>query len=622
MRIAFIIVMTWIGLLKHTDVSAFQADTIRFAFLTDLHVAPFSESDSNLQKIVEEINLLKLDFVVVGGDLTNTGANDELLAVWNALKKLKHTLHIIPGNHETNWSESAGLKFNELWGADRFCFTTKKLNFIGFNTGPYMKMADGHVKNEDVLWIKNTMTHYPDSSKKWIVFAHYPLADGLDNWNEVTQILKKGGCKLAFCGHGHQLALYNFNGIPGIMGRAVMMSKQNSPGYQLIEIRNDSVLVSDKILKQTVSSPKFKFNYLSPDTLQSISISLPKDYSVNQLFPSVKPFFSYQDSASIFSGIAQSDSKTIIFGNSLGEVKAISIENQKLIWKKQFKGPIYSNPLIHKNKVIFGTTDGKVIALDTRTGNLIWEISMKRPILAEGIINNDHLFIGCGDTAFAKIEINSGRLVWKFTGIGGLIQGKPIIFDKFLVFGVWDNYLYCLNTETGNLIWKWSNGKPQKLYSPGNIVPAISNGKVFIVAPDRYMTALDLKNGTEIWRTKQFKVRESMGISSDGKTIYAKLMNDSIIAVSATANNFELKWAVNAEFGYEHSPCPIVTSNNTVICTTKSGLIIVLDEKQKQVKWKYKAGSSSANKIVIDKNQNLWISFFDGQVLGLKSDFN
>ena len=136
MRIVFVIFVISIALIHQAKAGNVMSDTLKFAFLTDLHVSPGNENDSGLQLLIKEINSLPRDFVVITGDLTNTGSNDELFAVERALKKLNHTFYIIPGNHETNWSESAGLLFNRIWGNDRFSFSLKGFNFIGFNTGP------------------------------------------------------------------------------------------------------------------------------------------------------------------------------------------------------------------------------------------------------------------------------------------------------------------------------------------------------------------------------------------------------------------------------------------------------------------------------------------------------
>jgi outer membrane protein assembly factor BamB len=162
------------------------------------------------------------------------------------------------------------------------------------------------------------------------------------------------------------------------------------------------------------------------------------------------------------------------------------------------------------------------------------------------------------------------------------------------------------------LKWKWDNGKPQNLYSPGNVVPVCSGDRVFIVAPDRYMTAIDIETGEAIWRTGKHMVRESMGISPDRKLVYAKLMNDTLIAVSALESMPVTKWAENIGFGYEHNPCPVEASDDMIIIGTRSGSVIAVDPRSRAILWQYKAGNSSVNKVVADRSGTVWYSLMEG----------
>jgi outer membrane protein assembly factor BamB len=238
--------------------------------------------------------------------------------------------------------------------------------------------------------------------------------------------------------------------------------------------------------------------------------------------------------------------------------------------------------------------------------------------LAEGIIEGDNVYIGGGDKSFYKIDIKRGKIIWLYSGIQGLVQGKPALSENSVVFGAWDKYLYCLDKGSGLLKWKWDNGKPQVLYSPGNIYPVISGNRVFIVAPDRYMTAIDLNTGKEIWRTNRHAVRESMGVSPDGSMIYAKLMSDTVIAVSASGISPKTIWSANGGFGYEHTPCPLTATDKMVIATTRTGVIVGIDPKTSRIITKFKAGNSAVNKVVYDKGQTFWFTLMEGKIIGIK----
>ncbi len=591
---------------------------LTFALLTDLHVNPNSASDTAVHEIVSEINKDEYDFVIVSGDISNAGSNAELEAVKNALSKLNKPYYVIPGNHETNWSESAGLQFNRLFGNDRFLFRKNGFLMVGMNTGPFMKMGDGLVKQEDLRWLSRELKKSKAANEILVAFAHYPLAEGLNNWNEVTDILKENNCIVSFCGHGHRLALFNFDGIPGIMGRAMMMRNSKLPGYNIVEIRNDSIYVAEKELGKDKSGGGISLNYQKPVSIASLPVSIKPDFKMNQEYPSVEVGFNLQDTASVFCGPCIAGGKSMIYANSVGTIKSLRIKSRRVNWEQHIQGPSYSTPVRGEKVIVVGTVDGKIIGYNLKNGKELWKVEVGTPVLAEGIVEDDQLYIGGGSTAFYKIDMNSGKVIWKFEGIAGLVQGQPALAGQQVVFGAWDRHLYCLDKTTGNLLWKWNNSKPHLLYSPGNIVPAIANGKVFLVAPDRCMTALDLTTGKQLWRECTHQVRESMGISPDKSEVYAKLMNDSLISVSTVTDEFKLNWSVNAGFGYEHNPCAVLAVDNQVYIGTREGVVISIDPLDRKVNWKYKAGTSSINKLVDNGKEMIFVTLSEGKIISLK----
>lgn len=596
----------------HTQAQTSQP--IRFAFLTDIHVSPGIPSEKGLADIVNEINGAQYDFVVLTGDLTNTGNDAELKAVHNIVKNLKYPLYAIPGNHETNWSESAAQTFIALWGNDRFYFEKDKYIFVGYNTGPYLKMGDGHIKEEDIHWLKKTLEQKVTPGKTVISLCHYPLGDGLDNWQDLTGFLKSKNTRLALCGHGHRLSLHNFDGIPGVMGRSSLPYKGTDlPGYNIVTIRNDSAFFEEKTVSKA-AVPFKAFSLTNADVIKEVKSMERPDYSINNTYPKVKPLYSFQDTSASFTGPLPIGSQ-VIYGNSQGEVISLDAKTQRVNWRRKFTGSVYATPVTGQNIVTAGTVDGYIYGLDVKTGKDKWKLSVSEPVISEGLVEKDRLYIGVGSHSFYCINISTGQVIWKNTSMDGQMQGQPATTDKEIVFGAWDRHLYCLNKATGELKWKWNNGSTQKLYSPGNVAPAIANGRVFIVAPDRYMTAIDLTTGQTVWRNNDHRVREAMTISKDGKAIYAKLMEDTIIAVSTTAPAFELLWKTNAGFGYEHNPCPLLESNGTIYAGTKNGLLVAIDAATHELKWVHKAGNSSINKITADKAGDIWISLIEGKIM-------
>ena len=480
-----------------------------------------------------------------------------------------------------------------------------------------MKMGDGHVKEEDVRWIRQTLAREAGKGKTFVSMSHYPLGDGLDNWYEVTDILKQYNTRLVLCGHGHRLSLHNFDGLPGIMGRATLTGGSDVPGYNILTLRHDSAYIYEKRLHEPAGNPFIAFSLADATPVTGNRPSFPRtDTSINAGYPPATIPFRMNDSASIFTGILPVDKHMIVYGNSRGQVVALDPVTQKTIWRNQYTGSIYSTPVHGKGIVVFSTVDGLIHGLDIKTGKEKWNLPTGEPGISEGLVKGDAVYIGTG-SHFYKIGLASGKLIWKNDSPEGQLQAIPVMTSggDAVLFGVWDRHLYCLDTRTGQLKWKWDNGKPQRLYSPGNTVPVIAAGKVFLVAPDRYMTAIDLASGKTLWRNNSRHVRESMGISADGRQVYAKLMNDTIIAISTQTDSFHLVWEANARFGYEHNPCPMLESNGVVYAGTKNGIFVAADAATGRILLEHKAGNSSINEITADRGGNIWISLIEGSVM-------
>ena len=79
----------------------------KLAILSDIHVTPGNANEGKLKLAVQEINTLDVDAVLVTGDLTNEGSDEQLLNVKSILDGITKPLYVIPGNHENNWSQSA-----------------------------------------------------------------------------------------------------------------------------------------------------------------------------------------------------------------------------------------------------------------------------------------------------------------------------------------------------------------------------------------------------------------------------------------------------------------------------------------------------------------------------------
>lgn len=589
-----------------------QQAVFRFAQLTDIHLSPNNPNPTeDLLRSIAQINATdSIDFVLVTGDIAEEGDRTTMEKVKSCLDLLKVKYYVVLGNHETKWSDSGCTAFGEIFGGERFEFEHKGFLFLGFNSGPLMRMAYGHVVPQDIRWMTETMERYnagnsrPD--KPVILVTHYPMTEGdVDNWYEVTDAVRPYNIRLFIGGHYHRDRDLRYDGIPGILMRSNLRDKDEKPGYGIYEITEDSILV----YTQRIGEPKRQWAAFSlTDSYYDRNGKAEKypDFSVNKEYAQVQEQWIVQTGAGIYCSPAVEKDKVFV-GDDLGRLTAYALKNGKKLWSFQSGKRIVGTPAVSEGIVVFGSADCKIYGLDAQNGNLLWTVEAAEPVLGAVTIENDIAYIGASDHTFRAVNIRTGEVKWAFAGVRGYIETKPLVTDNKVIFGAWDNTLYALNKADGKELWKWTGGLTRMHFSPAAVWPVAADGKVFITDPQRAMTAIDIETGNTVWRTFQSMVRETIGLSEDKERIYSKTMNDSIVCYSTKGNQPHKLWASNVGFGYEHAPSMQVEKNGVVFGSTKEGLIFALEATTGKVLWKHKTGNSLISTVVpLDNNRVLF----------------
>jgi outer membrane protein assembly factor BamB/predicted MPP superfamily phosphohydrolase len=584
----------------------------KFAWLTDVHIS-YPTAQEDLQGSVDDINAaINISFTIISGDITATGTLEELTIAKSILDDLKKPYYIIPGNHDTKWSESGCTDFLKLWGKDRFVFEYDKFLFIGLHQGPRMRMADGHWAPEDLRWFDSLIVSVSNSNQPIIFVTHYPLDESIDNWYEMLDRLKNVNTQVTLFGHGHKNGIYDFESIAGVMSRSNLRAKDEVGGYTIAEVKNDSIYFSERTpnleTKLWHQLPLQQRNYEVLGTEQ-----IRPDYSINQKYQNVNSVWEFNSGYTIGSSAVVKDNSVFV-GDASGYFYSLSLSDGSVNWKYKTQNAIYSTPAFEYNSVVFGSADSSIYCLNTNDGSLIWEYKTNAAVLGSPIVEDDIVFIGGSGRVFRALDLGSGKLVWEFKGLSGFVETKPAFYDNKILFGAWDEHFYCLDAETGKLNWKWKGDHAGTFYSPAACWPVVSNGIVFLAAPDRKLTAIDIETGNQLWRTGKYQVRETVGLSEDGEKLFIRTMNDSILALPVSEKFEEPFWIKNCGFGYDISSSQIIEKDGVIFYSTKNGMIYSLDSETGKILWQHKSTNGFINTITPLSHNKFITTDFDGRV--------
>jgi outer membrane protein assembly factor BamB/predicted MPP superfamily phosphohydrolase len=587
-------------------------EPLRFAWLSDTHVGS-TTGEQDLRAAVRDINSLTgLAFVVHSGDVTEYGSRSQLPLAKEILDGLNIPTHILPGNHDTKWSESGATDFARIWPADRFVFEHGGYCFIGMHEGPVMKMGDGYWAPQDVRWLEETLQKLPQD-QPIIFITHYPIDAGIANWYVVLDLLKKYNTQLVMCGHGHANHAFTFEGVPGVMGRSNLRANAPVGGFNVVEIKDAELTVSEHDMGQPTKAPWYSVKLEKHDYASDTNKYPRPDFSINTRYPNVKAAWTFDTGYTIASSPAVWKDLAIV-GDASGTVYGLTIASGTVRWKFKCQNATYSTPDVSGDLVVLASTDGNIYTLKAAMGKELWHFTTMRPIVASPCVAHGMVYIGSSEGLFRALDLATGKLTWQFDGLAGFVETKPLVYDGKVIFGAWDEHLYALDAKTGKLVWKWKGDRPGTLLSPAACWPIGANGKIFIVAPDRRMTALDAKTGEQIWRTDAYVVRESIGLSEDQSRFYVRAMNDFIYAFSTTAANPDKLWELNAGFGYDINSAMLVEKDGVLFYGTKNGLLMALDAKTGALKWEHKLGTGVMNTVVPLSATQVLTTDFDGKV--------
>ncbi len=550
------------------------AQGYKYAWLTDTHIGS-PNADKDLEAVINDIKKNDdIKFVVVTGDIAEKGRNTELELAKQLFNKLNKNYYVIPGNHDTKWSESGTTKFKELWGnTNNFIFDFQTTRHIGINSGIPWRGGGGHVSPEDLEWLKTELEQTP-KEKEIVFYIHHPLDGDVDNWFAVTNLLTGYNVKAILIGHGHANRLMNFAGIPAAMGRSTL-SRPKFPGYTLIDYQKDVIqLFEVKIdsiphLWGTIET-KNRNEIVKIDSLQFIKYS-----------PKVE-FIWQKDQKKSFSTSLLVEKNRIYSTSIDGDVSCFDVSGH-LIWQVNLGRTIFSRPAIFNRILAVATIEGDLFTINSSNGDVLQTMGINDALTSQLTIteiqyNGEKVNAVIVGTAKGKIycyELKNLELIWENSSATQLIETMPLVIQDKVIFGSWDNYLYCINKNSGTLIWKWTENK-NFYYSPAACFPVSDDKNIFVSTPDKFISAIDLQLGTTTWRKQDFNSWESIGISRHKNKIFVKSMLDKFFI--ASTRDGKLIKEIKVGFSLDTMPIQLNDWNDIIIFGGKNGVVYMIDK--------------------------------------------
>ena len=236
-----------------------------------------------------------------------------------------------------------------------------------------------------------------------------------------------------------------------------------------------------------------------------------------------------------------------------------------------------------------------------------WKYKTQGTIRAAPLIDQDRLYISSADGYLYALDKQSGQLIWKFNGHGSM--SAPVVTDELVIVVSRDKNVYAVKKRDGQLRWKIELSQDLAGYMEWEYfmaAPVLHENKVLVASGDGRLYSLDAATGKQHWRFDA-KARLRATPLIDGSTVYLPSNNGFVHVINA-ASGVEL-WRFETEgASLDHSQgfdrtCiftkPIL-KYNLLIFGSRDGKTYAVDVRSRAKKWEFTYGSTWAMSVATD----------------------
>jgi outer membrane protein assembly factor BamB len=232
----------------------------------------------------------------------------------------------------------------------------------------------------------------------------------------------------------------------------------------------------------------------------------------------------------------------------------------KLAWETYVSGSgtVGSGIQYGDGKVFPGSYEPHQMALDAKTGKVLWDTETKGSMLFSGSYYQGRFIrAGSHDNTMYCFNATTGEILWTFnphTEDGYFCVGSAVAYGMVYELNK-DGYLYALDLNTGDLVWKYKG--PGPLIFPGT--PTVADGKVYATTgqaasyagerSESEFACLDAYTGNIIWTLpiEAFAPRESVAIAYGNLYLIPGNVTTAVDSISGEEySTMNQLWAIGA----------------------------------------------------------------------------
>lgn len=314
-------------------------------------------------------------------------------------------------------------------------------------------------------------------------------------------------------------------------------------------------------------------------------------------------------------------------------------EDPVLLWSYKGNTRTVSSPVVDNGTTYWCDKKGQIQGIDIK-GNPVFTYNLNTAVEATPMIHDSVLYIGRIDGFLSAVSLSKKDTLWSFETMGQ-VSATPntVNFEgrQSVVFGSYDNFLYCVDARDGSeinrfesgyylngavAVWKehvifggcdsWlriintRTGMPTDsllldAYIPAS--PAIMGDFCYVGDYSGNIYELLLEKGKIVRHKKIMKSTNENSsfvsvLSITAETVFALSNERYLYSIDRKDGKVNWKYLLKGNVG---ESSPLVCNDKVIICT-KTGIVNILDAQKGTLEWEYDTGEQIVGSPAVIKN--------------------
>jgi outer membrane protein assembly factor BamB len=281
-------------------------------------------------------------------------------------------------------------------------------------------------------------------------------------------------------------------------------------------------------------------------------------------------------------------SELIFQSNNIDSIVAIKRSSGKILWSRKFKGGVEAGAELFRDLLFVAANDGTVSALKATSGEVVWTFSSSSENVSVPVLDpsNGLLYFQNSQNILFCLEADSGRQVWVFSRPDNSLMtirgsSSPLVREGVVFAGFSEGSFVALRGANGQLIWEQMLNRNKK-FRDIDARAVVSGSQIFIAGYDDKLYSLRTENGQILW---SFPSGSYSAVSLQGNHLYLSTTNSEVIKL--TQANGELVWKYGAVKGLATQ---VEFYKNWVLFGESQGSLVFLNSENGQKELSFDTG--------------------------------